>query len=132
MKHTKQYPGYSPKEFFYGFIGKDLPTKNNFFFEPKDAQAHKKQLAQEIGTSETSFCFLKQVHSDKCFIVKDREFLLEDHIGDALATNLRNITLTIQTADCVPVLFFDTIKKKCSYCAFRLERSDRRNITKYS
>ena len=52
MKYTKQYPGYKPDGFFYGFIGKDFPVKSHFFSGKKDFEANRKHLSEEIGIPE--------------------------------------------------------------------------------
>jgi YfiH family protein len=111
MKYSKQYQGYAPKEFFYGFIGKNFPITNHWYSKPEDLKQNKKILSEEIGISPDSFCFLEQIHSNKCFVVQTRESISTKNEGDALATHLKNVALIVLTADCVPVLFFDSKKK---------------------
>lgn len=56
---------------------------------------------------------LKQIHSDKIFIVTAQN-ILQQHThpivlgeGDALITNVPQLPIMVLTADCVPVLLFD-------------------------
>lgn len=47
--------------------------------------------------------YLKQIHSDKIY-----KYDGKTHIGDALMTNNKNEAIGVFTADCVPVLLYDT------------------------
>ena len=111
MKYTEQHPGYKPKEFIYGFLGKNFPTRRLLYTDQSTIEENKKKLSEETGFPPSSFCFLKQIHSNKCYIAKNTEFALKRHQGDAVATNTQGVMLTVHTADCVPVLFFDQTKK---------------------
>lgn len=111
MKYTEQHPGYKPKEFIYGFLGKNFPTRRLLYTDDSTIEENKQKLAEETGFSPDSFSFLKQMHSNKCHIAKNIKFALKSHQGDAAATNTKGIMLTVHTADCMPVLFFDRVKK---------------------
>ena len=43
-------------------------------------------------------------------------------IGDAIVTTLKNVGISVLTADCVPILFYNPKKKNCWMCARWLER----------
>ena len=75
-------------------------------------------LADSLGISPQSFCFLNQVHGDQIAIVdkKDRGWgaqNYQDSIAktDALITNDTNICLNVLSADCVGILFYDPVKQ---------------------
>lgn len=53
----------------------------------------------------------KQIHSDIVTIVDDSMRGTEILDCDALITNVRNIPLLIRTADCVPVVLYDPIRR---------------------
>lgn len=52
---------------------------------------------------------LNQIHSAKCVIIDDKSESNQE--ADAMVTQSENLALGILTADCVPVLFFDPLKK---------------------
>lgn len=111
MKYTEQHPGYKPQEFIYGFLGKNFPTQRLLYTDDSTIEENRLKLAQETGFLPESFSFLKQMHSNKCYIAKNVQCALKRHQGDATATKAKGIMLTVHTADCMPVLFFDRKKK---------------------
>jgi polyphenol oxidase len=53
----------------------------------------------------TGLAALRQIHSDRVVVARHAGDLAE---GDALITNVQGITLSIRTADCLPILIADT------------------------
>lgn len=85
---------------------------------PENVQENMKRLCDNLGvvpeqllipfqTHETE---VRSIHSRFCSLSPDeqRDSL---HGVDALATNLPEVCICITTADCVPLLFFDPVKK---------------------
>lgn len=64
------------------------------------------QFAESIGAADMWLVALRQVHSDLAHAVAGSkpETILQ---GDALFTREPDVLLTIQTADCIPILFAD-------------------------
>lgn len=58
-----------------------------------------------VGGSFKNLCLAKQVHGSDCLVVTKPE--QGDREGDALVTNKPDLVLGVQTADCVPVLFYE-------------------------
>ncbi len=54
---------------------------------------------------------LKQVHSNRVHIIKDIYNQGNPSEGDALATRLDNVALSVRVADCLPVLIADPVRK---------------------
>lgn len=53
--------------------------------------------------------YLKQVHSDKIYIVDRSNFMdIKGKFGDALITKERDLPIGVFTADCVPALVYDS------------------------
>ncbi|MHB1002070.1 MAG: peptidoglycan editing factor PgeF [Armatimonadota bacterium] len=86
--------------------------------DPAKVTRNRTRLAVEIGMPLTSFTFAKQVHGNKVTIVTRQmkgkgatnwESAIDD--TDALVTSEEDICLMVLVADCVPVLFFDPIKR---------------------
>lgn len=69
-------------------------------------------LEHGFGTAaappEDGYLVLKQIHSD---IVLGAECCLEGVEGDALHTDRRGVRIAVKTADCVPLLLADPVKR---------------------
>jgi YfiH family protein len=80
--------------------------------------SNRKHLIDLLGVGK-DFVFVaaKQIHSDNIFVVENAQMQgwddLDSAIGecDALVSNLEGVALTILTADCVPILLYDPIKR---------------------
>ena len=70
----------------------------------------RKQLAKELGLAPEQLLFPRQTHTNNVVEVRNIPISEIDNT-DALITNLPGICICIQTADCVPVLLFDPVKK---------------------
>ena len=51
--------------------------------------------------------FINQIHSNKVFFLEDKTQLSTKLNADGVVTNLKNIGLSILTADCAPIFFID-------------------------
>ena len=71
---------------------------------------NRKELAAKLGIQSNQLIFPRQMHTN-CVaeILEIPSFEIEE--TDALITHQPGICLCIQTADCVPVLLFDPVKK---------------------
>lgn len=70
------------------------------------------KIFNSAGMHSDKITYLKQVHSDKFFIVNRDNFLeIRGQCGDALITSERGIAIGIFTADCVPIILVDTLNK---------------------
>lgn len=79
---------------------------------------NRSRLAQSLGIDVNSFVFARQVHGTKVMRVyeSDRGRGLYSRatafpFTDGMVTNLSNICLVALAADCVPILFYDPVKK---------------------
>jgi YfiH family protein len=82
---------------------------------PENVLENRYILAESIGTPLDWFVFPRQTHTANIAVVdiknrgigsKTRESAINN--TDALITNQKNILITVQVADCVPVLLLDT------------------------
>ena len=56
--------------------------------------------------------YLKQIHSDKILIFNKKSLnSIKDNEGDAIITDEKNVIIGVFTADCVPVILVDDVKK---------------------
>lgn len=79
---------------------------------------NRRLIAGQFDFSSQSYVFASQVHGNRVAIVKDEDrgkgaFDRASYLCDvdAMVTNCRGICLVTQAADCVPILFYDPIKK---------------------
>ncbi|MBN2246172.1 MAG: peptidoglycan editing factor PgeF [Candidatus Aminicenantes bacterium] len=67
--------------------------------------------------------FLRQIHSDRIYIISEEDLLDQEKImaGDASVTEESGILLAIKTADCLPVLLTDEIRPVVAavHCGWR-------------
>ena len=96
-------------------ISKSPFNSNNLAFhvgdKHEDVIQNHLQLAKQMGYKHTDLVHMRQIHSDKIIIV-DPDIHNFDNPPecDALITDQVNIPLMVMTADCTPVLFFDSVK----------------------
>ncbi len=76
-------------------------------FLNRNISSHHDYISKQPGI--TRLITLDQIHSTDVIVIDSAQSTIDNITGDALATNLRGISLGIKTADCVPVLFADTV-----------------------
>lgn len=79
---------------------------------------NRKLLAAQVGIANDSYVFAVQVHGNRVAVVNDEDrgkgaFERSEYLSDidAMVTNRKDICIVTQAADCVPILFFDPVKK---------------------
>lgn len=95
------------------FTTRDLPLKagerDDLIEEIED---NKKLLCEELDISLENLIIPQQTHSDNVEIIECGAAAQAAYKNiDALVTNQPNIALVLNFADCVPILFYDPIKK---------------------
>ena len=90
-----------PNSYFHHF--KNTPKAYNAHFYSGPVDLSEQIMPQEYAKSFMPFAYLKQVHSNRIQEVSTAGFQGE---GDAMICRVPNITLVIQTADCVPILLW--------------------------
>ena len=69
-------------------------------------------VSKKIGCLEKKLILLNQTHSSKfSFIGKNYKYNKKRIKADALITNVKNVAISILTADCAPILFYDSKRK---------------------
>ena len=82
------------------------------------------EFAQLLRLNPTAMVFSHQIHSDTIEVI-DEKYPLQHVIAldgvDAMLTTLRDVMLTVFTADCVPVFFADTTRPiiGIAHCGWR-------------
>ncbi len=89
----------------------------NDFIPDNMAIENREALANQFNLELNNFVFANQIHSNKVTLITDihkglgtiqRETAIAD--TDAMITNYPNICIMSQSADCVPILFYDPVK----------------------
>ena len=111
MQHIIQHKNFLPKNIVYGFIGKHPDLAIHKYRDHNDAVKNRDAVLNLLGNDQLSMSLLKQVHGVNCAELKYSEDINYDYEGDAQVTKSRNIILAVQTADCVPILFFDQVAR---------------------
>ncbi len=80
---------------------------------PENVEANYAILAQALGFDRDKLVLTRQTHSDKIRAVNSRDCLGRDHRNypecDGLITCEPGVALTVFTADCTPILFWDPV-----------------------
>ena len=78
----------------------------------KNVLKNLKIVSKKIGCSQKKLVLLNQTHSNRfSFIGKNYKFNKKKIKSDALLTDVKNVAIGILSADCAPILFYDTKKK---------------------
>ena len=98
-----------------GGISKIPFNSNNLAFHvgdnSEDVIHNHLQLAKQMGYKHSDLVHMRQIHSDKIIIVDPDIHNFENPPEcDALITDQANIPLMVMTADCTPVLLFDSVQ----------------------
>jgi polyphenol oxidase len=79
--------------------------------QESDYKEFRKELAISCDAETKQFVFPRQTHSDNIAIVQSEYDTNSISDTDALITNEPGLFVCVQTADCVPILLFDPVKK---------------------
>jgi len=74
----------------------------------KNVLKNLKIVSKKIGLRKDKLILLNQIHSKKIYFMS--KIPKKKLTGDGLITNTKGLAIGILTADCVPVLFYDTKK----------------------
>jgi len=68
-------------------------------------------LIQKITRIHRPVVSLRQVHQDDCVVITSKDKLRREYRGDAVLTDRKDIFITIQVADCVPIFLLEEKRK---------------------
>ena len=104
--------------FFNKLVGKSVGIFKSLNCGPgssdnkQDILKNLKIVERKIRSNSRKLILLNQIHSNKfCFIDKYSKLNNNKLIGDALITNKLNTPIGVLTADCAPILIFDSKNK---------------------
>ncbi len=72
-------------------------------------------VSKKLNCEKKPIVALNQNHGNKVVCFNNQEDVKNKIIGDAIVTTLKNVAISVLTADCVPILFYNP-KKKIAGC----------------
>jgi YfiH family protein len=66
-------------------------------------------VSEKIGVSKNNLFAMNQTHSNKIVTINENNRNIQRINSDALITKIRNIAISVVTADCVPILIYEEI-----------------------
>jgi polyphenol oxidase len=72
---------------------------------------NRRRFLSALNLEDSHLSTLRQVHSNRVYIIEDYSDEGNQLQGDALATGRENIALAVQVADCLPILIADPVKR---------------------
>jgi YfiH family protein len=78
-------------------------------------------VSKKIGVARNSLFLMNQTHSNKVVTIDKYNKNILKIDADALVTNIKNIAISVLTADCVPVLIYDDVNRvvACVHAGWR-------------
>jgi YfiH family protein len=74
---------------------------------PERVHESRRSFLSAVRLEEARLATLRQIHSNRVYIIRDLSAQWNRPEGDAFATGLENVALAVQTADCLPILLAD-------------------------
>ncbi len=68
-------------------------------------------VSKKLNCEKKPIVALNQNHGNKVVCFNNQEDIKNKIIGDAIVTTLKNVGISVLTADCVPILFYNPKKK---------------------
>jgi len=96
-----------------GGVSKDIYSSLNCGLRSKDEKEtvlkNLSIVAKEMGINKNNLFTMNQTHSNKVVIINKNNHYANRVNADALITNIKNIAISVLTADCVPILIYEKI-----------------------
>ena len=68
-------------------------------------------VSKKIGLNNQNLFTMNQTHSNRVIVINDTNKHIHRFSSDALVTNKKDVTISVLTADCVPVLIYDEVNE---------------------
>ena len=92
----------------------DIGSNNTYFNNKKTIEDNYKKICNILQMDYKNIYRPYQTHTDKVYNINNEKpgtFIEELKDVDAVVTNKKDKILTIGTADCIDIMFFDPVKK---------------------
>ena len=68
-------------------------------------------VSKKIGIKNENLFLMNQTHSNKVVVIDEKNKNIQRINSDALITKLKNIAISVLTADCVPILVYEEVNQ---------------------
>jgi len=96
-----------------GGVSKDIYNSLNCGLGSKDKEnnvlSNLAIVSEKIGISKNNLFSMNQTHSNKVVTIDENNRNIQRISADALITKIKNIAISVLTADCVPVLIYEEV-----------------------
>ena len=101
--------------------GYDLNLGKVPWDKPQNVEENRRRLLLRLKAESMNLMIPKQIHSDLIRVLDDSAAADTSLVGDGLATNRPGMLLSVQVADCLPVLLVDTRQRAVAalHCGWR-------------
>ena len=78
-------------------------------------------VSRKIGVSKNNLFSMNQTHSNKVVTINENNQNIQKINADALITKIKNIAISVLTADCVPILIYEEVNQivACVHAGWR-------------
>ncbi len=89
--------------------------------DPEHVRENYRRICRVLGTDPAGLVLSHQVHRDNIRVCTAADagkglWRQRDYDADGLVTDVRGLTLTIFGADCIPILFYDPVRRAVGAC----------------
>lgn len=95
----------------HGIFGRLYGNFSLKYSSRTEVERNKKRVAKELDIDGKKIYSIRQVHGTQIIIINSARGENEEIEGDGLITNQANVFLMVKTADCFPVLMYDSREK---------------------
>lgn len=99
---------------YHGFStrhGGANPVAESFFDLGEAARDNRRRFLSALHLADMNLITLRQIHSGKFIIIREKCSQGIPTEGDALVTQVKNVALAVMVADCLPVLVADPVTR---------------------
>ena len=94
-----------------GGVSKGIYDSLNCGFGSSDSKINVKDnlslVSEKMGINKNNLFLMNQTHSSKVVVIDESNINIQRVDADALITKIKNIAISVLTADCVPVLIYE-------------------------
>ena len=96
-------------------VGHGVESSFDLGQSPRDASKstcdYRRRFLSALHLDNMNLATLRQVHSDRFIIIKEKGHQGNPPAGDALVTRVKEIALAVMVADCLPILVVDPVSR---------------------
>jgi YfiH family protein len=129
MYFSKKFIGFkNVKHCFFsknGGVSKDIYDSLNCGIgsddEKKNILGNLSIVSKKMGVDKDNLFLMNQTHSNKVIVINESNRAAQRVNADALITEIKDIAVSVLTADCVPILIYEEINKivACIHAGWR-------------